>query len=247
MEESTKEWRTKNAELDSIVRSLRLLRSLHVSTILTGEPCSGKKTLLRRLFPDWKVVDGRDSDSLPEALSRHSELIIESFEHIEKPELLDFRNKRVIAVSDSLQTGDAIDEKFAFIYRMPPLRERPEDLEHLCRFFISEAQERLMVSSPVVPDMEAIDLSENFCSLRASVYRQTLLQSMHRDEIEGILLNYFRSRLEGNNAYRESLGILERPLLRAGLERYGSQLKLSEILGINRNTLRKKLREYRID
>jgi len=70
---------------------------------------------------------------------------------------------------------------------------------------------------------------------------------LSQEELERALYHHLLKHLEGNNAYREKLGILERPLLEAGLKRYGSQLKLAEALGINRNTLRKKLHEYRID
>jgi len=53
--------------------------------------------------------------------------------------------------------------------------------------------------------------------------------------------------LGGNNAYRENLPIFERPLIEAGLKRYRSQLRLSSILGLNRNTLRKKINELGIN
>ena len=58
---------------------------------------------------------------------------------------------------------------------------------------------------------------------------------------------YLETHLEGNSAYKEHLGLYEKPLIEAGLHKYGSQSKLSQILGINRNTLRKKIHEHAID
>jgi len=45
----------------------------------------------------------------------------------------------------------------------------------------------------------------------------------------------------------EHIKIFEKPLIEAGLKKYGSQFKLSNALGINRNTLRKKIHEHDID
>jgi DNA-binding protein Fis len=53
--------------------------------------------------------------------------------------------------------------------------------------------------------------------------------------------------LNGNNEYKEHLNLYEEPLIEAGLKKFGSQLQLSQVLGINRNTLRKKIHEHNID
>ena len=64
---------------------------------------------------------------------------------------------------------------------------------------------------------------------------------------ERILYHYLLKHLDGNDGYREHLGLYEKPLIEAGLKKFGSQLQLSQILGINRNTLRKKIHEHNID
>ncbi|MDD2400573.1 MAG: helix-turn-helix domain-containing protein, partial [Sulfurovum sp.] len=71
--------------------------------------------------------------------------------------------------------------------------------------------------------------------------------SMKSEEIEKVLYAYLLEHLQGNNAYKEYLALYEKPLIKAGLQKFGSQLQLSQVLGINRNTLRKKIYEYRID
>ncbi len=104
-----------------------------------------------------------------------------------------------------------------------------------------------MISKNINISKERVDISKNIKSLKASIYKEVFIASLNSKDIEDALYGYFKATLNGHNAYRENLGILERPLLRAGLEKFGSQLKLSKILGINRNTLRKKLYEYSIN
>jgi two-component system nitrogen regulation response regulator GlnG len=59
-------------------------------------------------------------------------------------------------------------------------------------------------------------------------------------------LRRLRSAKDGA-LHEHFLSCLERPLLEAVLERTGgNQLKAADLLGINRNTLRKRIRELRI-
>jgi DNA-binding protein Fis len=66
-----------------------------------------------------------------------------------------------------------------------------------------------------------------------------------------VKLRALLQRLEGYpiaDLYEEVLGHVERPLLREVMIRTsGNQLRAAAMLGINRNTLRKKLRELGID
>ncbi|MDZ7805404.1 DNA-binding transcriptional regulator Fis [Thiohalophilus sp.] len=68
-----------------------------------------------------------------------------------------------------------------------------------------------------------------------------------RDCVADAMDNYFR-QLEGhptNDLYKMVLAELEEPLFRAVLQHTGgNQSKASEMLGINRGTLRKKLKQY---
>ena len=71
-----------------------------------------------------------------------------------------------------------------------------------------------------------------------------------RDYAEKTLQRYF-SDLEGHdpsNLYEFVLAELEQPLFKTLLSyTQGNQSRASQILGINRSTLRKKLRQYRIN
>lgn len=55
-------------------------------------------------------------------------------------------------------------------------------------------------------------------------------------------------KLEQGDLYKLVLAQVERPLIRCVLEKTGgNQLRTADILGINRNTLRKKIRELEIE
>lgn len=71
-----------------------------------------------------------------------------------------------------------------------------------------------------------------------------------QDCVRDALKNYF-SRLDGhsaNNLYQMVIGEVERPLLQTVLQyTKGNQTRASQILGISRSTLRKKLALYNLE
>ena len=68
-----------------------------------------------------------------------------------------------------------------------------------------------------------------------------------RNQVQSTLLDYFR-QLDGHmpsNLYKLVLQEVEPPLLETVMDyASGNQTKAAEILGINRSTLRKKLKQY---
>jgi DNA-binding protein Fis len=57
-----------------------------------------------------------------------------------------------------------------------------------------------------------------------------------------------RRRHSAANLHGLMVGLVEKPLLRAVMrETRGNQVRAAQLLGINRNTLRKKLKEHGID
>ncbi len=239
---------TRSPEVEQIIQGLNLTRTLFVSSVLIGEPHTGKKSLVTHLFPDVPVVSGEDQEAVERLLNDSEELIITDFEQLPNKESLDFDNKRIIATANYVGNQKTIDTLFAFIYTMPSLKERPEDLQHLKTLFLKEACRTLMLNDNAFsPDEIPSDITMNSKSLRRAVFYHLMIQQMGEEEIKSALYRYFVEHLEGNNGYKEHLGLYEVPLIKVGLQKYGSQLKLSEVLGINRNTLRKKIHEHAID
>jgi DNA-binding protein Fis len=235
-----------STKIDNIVKGFTLTRSLFVSSLLLGEAFTGKKTLIGMLFPNSITVDASNHEELLLALENHDEIIIYNFENLINFEELNFENKRIIAIANHVDNSQKIERKFAFIYHMPTLQER-EDLSLMIEFFQNEIQKDLMLDYPIKLDIKNLDFSTNIQSLKASIYRQLMSKTLNSEEIEEILFEYLFHHIEGNNAYREHLFLFERPLIKAGLKKYKSQLKLSSILGLNRNTLRKKIQEHDLD
>jgi DNA-binding protein Fis len=237
---------SQSMQVQNIIKGFNLTKSLYVSTVLIGEPHTGKKTLVRYLFPTIVFVDGEDQKQVEAMLKEREELVIINFEKLSNIESLDFDNKRVIAIADYIGNERTIDNLFAFIYKMPSLRARNEDILLLANKFAKEAKSNLMTDAHIVLDPAKFDLSSNIHSLRRSVYQQVYSHTCSSREIHDILYHYLYHALGSDNDYKAYLPLYEEPLIRAGLQKFGSQLKLASILGINRNTLRKKIYELGI-
>jgi len=233
-------------QIDNIVKGFTLTKPLFVSSLLIGESHTGKKTLIQTLFPNSTYIDANNSEELHSALESHDEIIIYNFGKVIDIDSLNFENKRIIAIADHIENRAKIEQKFAFIYHMPSLEER-EDLELIINFFQNKIEKELMIEDKITLDFKKLDLSQNIRSLKASIYKQLMNRTLSNEEIEAILFEYLLEHMEGNNAYREHLYLYEKPLIEAGLQKYKSQLKLSNILGLNRNTLRKKIQEHGLD
>ncbi len=170
--------------------------------------------------------------------------------------------------------------------RLPPLRERPEDIADLVRHFFSIGVSEGLPAKTM--DKEALDLMRNYRwpgnvrelenvvrrfsalysheNITADLVAQeltvpakvTLKQRVDQDgkidlklAVEVYLAEYFQGfgdQLPPNGLYQHILHLVEEPLILASLAATrGNQIKAAELLGLNRNTLRKKIRELDIE
>jgi len=230
-----------------IIKGLTLSKSLFVSTLLWGEAHTGKQTLVRSVYPKAEFIDGRKIDNLKDILDSNKEIFIYNFEAIRNIQSINLENRRVVAIANYDKVPSSIESSFAFIYNMPPLTDRFNDVQNFINGFTEELQDELMIKDEIDIDVKHLDLSQNFKSLKISLHREFIKKTLSKQDIEEILFDYFYDRIEGKNSYRENLSLYEKPLIEAGLKRFKSQLKLSEVLGLNRNTLRKKIHEHNIN
>jgi two-component system, NtrC family, nitrogen regulation response regulator GlnG len=167
--------------------------------------------------------------------------------------------------------------------RVPPLRERTQDIPALVRHFMDQAKANGLPSKAIdagamqrlqayrwpgnVRELE--NLVRRLCALYSeesidvgaidtelAETRQPAPQAGHAaDEglsavVERHLREYFAAHADGlpaSGVYDRIVREIERPLIALSLEATkGNQLRAAELLGLNRNTLRKKIRELDI-
>lgn len=228
-------------------KTATLLKTLSVNALVIGEIGVGKKTLASYILPEAPVFDASDYDALLIALESVDSVIIANLENspnIKKIlELIIINNIRVIATASSSFKNDIIDKIFSIKLDIPSLRERPEDVAFLINRYINEATSLFGLSKTLNINDIKPDLSRNSYSLKKQIMIQYLLQNINENELMNIIENYFFEKLGSNSDYKNFLHIYEVPLIKAGLHKFKSQLQLSDKLGLNRNTLRKKISE----
>lgn len=228
-------------------KTATLLKTLNVNALISGEIGVGKKTLARYILNDAPMFDGRDYNEILTAFQNSKEIIIVNFENIPNiKKVLDLAKDnsiRLIATVKSSFYNEYMDDAFSLKFDIPPLSQRPEDVEELKKIYFKEASKLFNTNGTLEVNNFRADLSQNSNSLKRQIMINSLFQNVNDIEIMDILQNYLVDKLGSSSDYRNLLYLYEVPLIRAGLSKYKSQLQLSDKLGLNRNTLRKKISE----
>ncbi|WP_456449795.1 Fis family transcriptional regulator [Hydrogenimonas sp.] len=238
--------------LREALKSANLLKSLKLNTLISGEKGTGRHSLAKVMMPDVPIFHG-DDPALFQLMANHSRCIVDRFEKIEHPpkffQFVQKHGKHVVAIAED---GMDVSKNSFFSVRLtlPSLVDRPEDIPPLTEKFKKEVfslfGEGEKGISDFEVDMERLDIRENAFSLRKSIVLQYLSSRIDEDEILAINEAFIGGRMESEeDLYRKMLYLYEVPLIRAGTKRYGSQLKMSKAFGLNRNTLKKKITEWR--
>jgi len=239
---------TNSKTLKNIIYNINNTRELYLSSLIVGEKHIGKSKLAKHIFPNATVLDA-SIDDIKSSIEDLDEVIIKNFDKVKNIDILDIDNKRVIALSSYIGNENIINDKFAFIYYMPSLDKREEDIKLLSNIFIEEAKQNLMIDSNIEIDYKKVDISNNIKSLKKYIYQEVLLSSMNEQDIMNSIFNFLYKNYsdDDRDIYKKFLPIYEKPLIESGLAKFGSQLQLSQKLGINRNTLRKKINELKLN
>jgi PAS domain S-box-containing protein len=145
------------------------------------------------------------------------------------------------------------------VLTIPPLRERPEDIPHLVKFFLDayclRYRKKVAFSPEVlnvmkrhrwpgnVREMENLIQSLVITSERGTVETPELPICMIDDAGIKDTLPPFTGYLEvaGSRSLKEIMADIERKLIRDALELHGSVTKVAKLFGVNRTTIFRKL------
>lgn len=236
---------TASASSAQAFKTATLLKTLSVNALITGEVGVGKKSLARYILPNAPMLDASNYDELLVTLESANSVIITNLENLPNTkkvlDIISANNIMVIATAKSSYYNEVADKIFSIKLDIPSLQERPEDVKQLVEKFAKEASLLFGPKDEFSLKNFKPDLSQNSNSLRKQVMINYLLQNVSENELIEIIENYLVEKLGSNNDYKNFLHLYEVPLVRAGLKRFKSQLQLSDKLGLNRNTLRKKI------
>ncbi len=237
--------------LKEALKSANLLKSLQFNTLISGEPGTGRHTLAAYMMPEAQVLHG-DDPNLCKQIENNPQIIIDNVESIDSfskvSQTIQNSGTKIVAIAEDISRIGSFESIFSVKIALPPLSEREEDVPLLARKFADEVTMMFGDRSdePFEPDIEALDLSRNAFSLRRSVFLQYFAARMGKEELLQLNEAYLSSRMsDGDDIYRKELFIYEVPLIRAGMRSFKSQLKMSQAFGLNRNTLRKKITEWK--
>jgi len=226
-------------------KTATLLKTLSVNALIRGETGVGKRNLASYILPDAPVIDASDFNELLISIESLSEIIITNLENspnIQRViDTIESNDIRVIATAKSSYIIGELDNIFSVKFDIPPLCERKEDIKPLIEKFEQEASKIFGSYVSIDIDNFTPDLSSNSHSLRRQVMISSLLKDIKDTELMEIIENYLYDKLGSNNDYKNYLYLYEVPLIKTGLKKFKSQLQLSDKLGLNRNTLRKKI------
>lgn len=232
------------------LKSANLLKSVTINALILGENGVGKQTLAKHII-SAPIIDATSFNELLALIETNSSLIVKNFHKITNYKklkvALDVHKTRIIATSTVMLNESLMDDFFSLKIVLPPLRERAEDISPLMEKFALEAQMMFDGEYGELPSIEEIvpNLTKNCYSLRRSVYNAYLMNSFGEDEILTMMERFLIHRIGGRNDYRDLLYLFDVPMIKSGYIKFGSQLAISEKFGLNRNTLRKKINDYK--
>jgi DNA-binding NtrC family response regulator len=238
---------TSSAAYKEAFKTANLLKSLNVNALISGEHGTGKRSLARYILPEATVFDALDYEEIISALPSCKSIIIYKIETSPNSEqlfeLIKQYQVRVVATTCLFEENNRYEDQFSIKIPLPSLQERPEDVLILQKLFSKEAKEIFGIEDEFDFLKHKADISKNAYSLRRQIMMNTLLDDISASELMIIIENFLSDKLGSNNDYRNFLHLFEVPLIQAGMKRFKSQLQLSDKLGLNRNTLRKKIAE----
>ncbi|MBI5178947.1 MAG: sigma-54-dependent Fis family transcriptional regulator [Nitrospinae bacterium] len=143
---------------------------------------------------------------------------------------------------------------------VPPLRNRAGDVELLAKYFVKRHGAGKRISEDACGELEKRPWPGNVRQLQNAIKRALVMSSEDTllpghfskaeeetpEELEEWIARMMRR--EGDGLYDRVIGQIESELIRQALEKCGgNKIQAAKLLGINRNTLTKKVKDYALE
>jgi len=230
-----------NKKVNKIIKHLELTKNLFVTSLVVGEAYIGKLDIVRNVYDKLMCVDGADDNEVCRMLKKHNKLIITNFDKLINDNKIDFEKSgfcdcQIIAIANYASidtTPNYIKNYFAFIYEVPPLKERSDDIKK----FQTQLQNKITKKINNAKKYNSYNLN----SAKLDAYKQIIFKNLSENDLKELLTYYFDNNLNENKTYKEYIQFYEEILLQVGLNKFGSKMKLAKALNITRNTIRAKI------
>ncbi|MFT5584591.1 MAG: DNA-binding NtrC family response regulator [Cognaticolwellia sp.] len=250
----------------AIRTQVKALAGVDSTVLVIGEPGSGRAALARGLHREGRMVTLTHPEHVPKDLSGVATLLLPSVDLL-SPAAQQRLNQLLDALPPSggprilASAGEDWPQKAArdpatkqlyyrlavLVLRVPPLRERMQDLPTLLATLAQARAEQLGRSTPVASQSELQDLAQhdwpgNLRELQAVVERAVVFGNFQPPaDAPGSQSIVFSEGF----SLAQHLEDTERTVLLQGIEQAeGDRQLLGDLLGVERNTLRYKLKKF---
>lgn len=230
-------------QMQEVKRVANLVKGIKVNTLIIGDTGTGKSRIANTILSNAIVVNGENSEETLKGIKNFNEIIIENFDRVRNYDALNFQNQKIVATTTKRPKDSVIDKFFGIVVDLPPLSQRQDDIQALTDCFIQEAKESLKILTEMQIDPSILDISENCHSLKRGIYKRLLDDTMDEKALITAMGEFFFNQIEMDDNYGHFIKMFDTAVITANHRKYKSQLMMSYKMGINRNTLRKKINE----
>jgi DNA-binding NtrC family response regulator len=153
------------------------------------------------------------------------------------------------AIQDGTLRSDLYYRISEFTITIPPLRERPEDVLALAEYFLknlSHNNQRVGLAKETESILSSYPWPGNIRELKAVIAKCSLLTDSDMIQPDDLPAHMKAKHYESPNKSKTLEDMEQEHIINVLAETEGNQTKASQILGINRKTLYKKIHRYKI-
>jgi len=233
-------------QMIEVKKLVNLVKSIKVNTLIVGASGTGKSKVSANILPNAVVIDGENTEEVVKNLKNFNEVIIENFDKIRNYDILHIQNQKIVATAIKKPKESVVDKFFGIVIDLEPLSQRASDIPALTAYFLQEAKKELKLDSSLDAGEIVANIEDNCHSLKQAVYKKLLLSGVDESSLISIMEEFFFERCDIDDNYKHFSDMFDKAIIEANRKRFKSQLMMSYKMGINRNTLRKKINELGI-